>query len=97
MQYGFQSIVSHVSGTRQIAQGSDGLSRGELNEGVMNGIPFSVYLNFHKTAIERSPLLLDWINAFLCDSYGPATLLTPSDWFVLGHDIVGGSISDDGM
>lgn len=36
MQYGFQSVVSHVVGTRQIAQGSDGLSQGALNEGVMN-------------------------------------------------------------
>ena len=29
------AIVSHVAGTRMIAQGTDGLSRGALNEGIM--------------------------------------------------------------
>jgi hypothetical protein len=35
--YGFQLLVIHVSGKRIQAQGTDGVSRGQLTEGVMNG------------------------------------------------------------
>jgi hypothetical protein len=39
-------LVSHVSGKRMIAQGTDGISRGELNEGVRSG-EWSAHALFH--------------------------------------------------
>jgi len=35
MKYECQAFISHIAGTRMIARGGDGLSRGALNEGVM--------------------------------------------------------------
>ena len=37
MKYICHAFISHVTGTRMIAQGGNGLSRGALNEGVMRG------------------------------------------------------------
>ncbi len=37
MEHGFALHVVHVAGTRMIAQGTDGLSRGILLEGVVRG------------------------------------------------------------
>ena len=42
-----------VSGVRMQAQGTDGLSRGELGTGVMQGIPFCSFLPFNETALQR--------------------------------------------
>jgi len=38
MHFGAHINVCHVAGKRMIAQGSDGLSRGNLNVGVMAGM-----------------------------------------------------------
>ena len=86
MDYGCTVVVSHVAGTRMIAQGTDGLSRGALNEGVMGGTPITDFLPFHLSAVERSPHLLDWIQTW---GGAEAELLSPNDWFVKGHDLVG--------
>jgi hypothetical protein len=39
-----QLQVIHVAGTRMILQGTDGLSRGNLTEGIMAGIPMLQFL-----------------------------------------------------
>jgi len=49
--------VIHVAGTRMIAQRSDGVSRGALNEGVMNGKDMLSFVPLAKSATERSPAL----------------------------------------
>ena len=53
----------HVAGTRMIDQGSDGLSRGNLTEGVMGGKSMEFFVPIHLGAIERSPKILQWIES----------------------------------
>jgi hypothetical protein len=48
-------IVSHISGTRMIAQGADGVSRGLLTEGVTSGLDMLSFVPRHLTVIERDP------------------------------------------
>ena len=80
----------HVAGTRMIAQGTDGLSRGEMYEGVMNGQSMLSFVPLHLGAVDRSPGLKEWINSWARRVRDEdLTLLTPEDWFERGHDIVG--------
>jgi hypothetical protein len=78
--------VIHVAGTRMIAQGTDGISRGALNEGVMNGESMMSFIPIHLSATARSPLLQDWLRSWLP---GSPRFLEPLDWFQLGHGIAG--------
>ena len=47
------------SGKRMIAQGTDGLSRGDLTSGVMAGQDFLRFIPLNETAFERNTELLD--------------------------------------
>jgi hypothetical protein len=94
MRSGCQILVSHVAGKRMIAQGTDGVSRGSLMEGVMAGKPMLSFFPFHLSAAERSPGLLPWIRSWIGEE---AELLTPEGWFERGHDVVGGRINAEGM
>ena len=76
--------VSHVAGTRMIAQGSDGLSRGNLSEGVMRGMSMRDFIPIHKTAMERSPELREWLGGW---TNNEGILLEPEGWFTTGHEI----------
>jgi hypothetical protein len=78
--------VIHVEGTRMIAQGTDGISRGALNEGVMNGESMMSFILIHLSATARSPLLQDWLRSWLP---GSPRFLEPLDWFQLCHGIAG--------
>jgi len=40
-------FLVHVAGTRMIAQGADGLSRGDQNAGVMSGVDMLEYVPLH--------------------------------------------------
>ena len=89
----------HVAGTRMIAQGTDGLSRGDLNEGVMRGDGILSFVPLHLSALERQPKLEGWIRSFVL----PARLreevifLNHEGWFERAHDIVGGAKNGDGV
>ena len=87
----------HVSGKRMIKQGSDGLSRGNLNEGVMQGIPMSEFVPLHLSATQRSPGLTTWIKSWLEDKNQKVEFLQPEDWFVRGHDLNGGEENSEGI
>lgn len=76
--------MSHVAGTRMIAEGGDGVSRGLLNKGAMAGKDILLFIPLHLTALEHSPDLLLWSKSW---ATGNLTALTPEDWFELGHDI----------
>ena len=78
----------HVAGTRMIAQGSDGLSRGNLSEGVMRGTEMSSFIPLNESALERSSTLKHWIESW---ATGDLEFLSPKDWFLRGHDIVEGN------
>ena len=89
MEFGLTIHLIHVAGTRMIAQGTDALSRGSLLEGVMAGRSMLSFLDLDKTAIERSPRLLDWVREWT--QLGSLEPLTPEGWFEEGHGIVGGA------
>ena len=69
----------HVAGTRMIAQGSDGLSRGNLSEGVMRGTAMDSFIPLNETAFKRSSTLKEWIRSW---AFGDLELLAPKDWFI---------------
>ena len=79
--------VVHVAGTRMMAQGTDGLSRGVLNEGVMRGDPMLNFVDIAKSAVERSTAVLSYVRSWTFQSILP---LTPEQWFIEGHGIIGG-------
>ena len=86
----------HVAGTRMIAQGSDGLSRGNVSEGVMRGTPMESFIPLNEDAIQRSPQLTKWLKSW---ATGDLEFLTPKDWFRRGHDILEGEfeVNVDGL
>ena len=45
--------VVWVAGRRMIAQGTDGLSRGDLTNGVMRGMPMLEFVPLHKSVLDR--------------------------------------------
>ena len=53
--------VIHVAGTRMIAQGTDGLSRGIPMEGVMTGVDMLFFVDISKGAFERHLPLLEFV------------------------------------
>jgi hypothetical protein len=55
----------HVPGTCMISQGTDGLSRGDFSEGVMTGKSILDYIPLNRSALERSPKLLKWIQSWI--------------------------------
>ena len=89
MKYRTKLHFIHVAGTRMIAQGSDGLSRGNLSEGVMRGAVMDLFIPLNETAFERSATLKDWLKFWVS---GDLEFLEPKDWFVQGHDIVEGNL-----
>jgi hypothetical protein len=54
-------VVVWVAGTRMIAQGTDGLSRGGLFNGVLAGKGFLSFVPLDKGALEQSEGLLEWL------------------------------------
>ena len=76
--------IIHVSGERMKVQGSDGLSRGNLNVGVMAGVKMLDFIPIHLSAFERSPTLKPWLKSFMG---GEEEWLNPIDWFTRGHDV----------
>ena len=67
MEAGLNLQLVHVAGTRMIAQGTDGLSRGALLEGVLSGKDMLAYVDLSKTAIERHPPLLEFLTFWIDD------------------------------
>lgn len=72
-------FVVHVAGTRMQAQGTDGLSRGDHNAGVMTGSKMTGYVPLNATAWERSERLKGWMLDWLGED---AVCLSEDDWFL---------------
>jgi hypothetical protein len=79
------SHVVHVAGTRMIAEGGDGGSRGDLTQGVMAGEPILGYIPSHLSVLEREPTLEKWVHSWLDEERGPLTTLRPEGWFEEGQ------------
>ena len=54
----------HVAGTWIIRQGTDGLSRGDMYEGITKGKMMIYFLPLEKSALDRSPALSKWIEGW---------------------------------
>ena len=83
-----------------ISQGTDGLSRGDLSEGVMRGKRMLSFVPLHLSALERSYELQAWIRSWIepcLKNEEQLEFLTPEDWFHRGHDFSGGSKNGDGV
>jgi hypothetical protein len=87
--YGLILHIIHVSGKRMIAQGTDGCSRGVLLEGVMAGEDMLSFVDLGKSALDRSPTLLPWIQSWCLNS--SVQPLSPEGWYEGGHGIIGGT------
>ena len=90
MRYGFTLYVVHVAGTRMIAQGTDGLSRGSFLEGVVAGSPMLSFIDLALSATVRAPEVIEFVKSWVEPVLGELKHLTPAEWFVEGHGIVGG-------
>jgi hypothetical protein len=93
-KHGIKIHIFHVAGTRMIAQGTDGVSRGYLALGIMAGEAMCSFIPIHQTASERSPKLVEWIKDW---SGSDSIVLDPMGWFEKGHDIVGWNKGIDGF
>ena len=95
LRVGIKIHVFHIAGTRMIAQGTDGVSRGFLGQGVMDGAAMSVFVPIHLSAVERSPLdLVPWIWDWVGKE---AILLDEMGWFNQGHDVEGWVVDPEGF
>ena len=82
--------VIHISGKRMKASGIDGLSRGDMLEGMMAGVDPLTYLPLNQDAHERSDgEVTKWIHSWWKEPDGtpwggvPLQHLSPEDWFQL--------------
>jgi hypothetical protein len=94
MKYSAKVVVTHVSGERMKAQGTDGTSRGLSKEGVTMGRNMLTYIPFDETCMERSPKIETWIRSWVAPT---VEFLKPEGWFERGHDISGGDYNDKGF
>jgi hypothetical protein len=87
--------VIHVSGSRMIMQGTDGLSRGDFSSGVLSGQHMLEFIPLHLAAPIRSDLVLPWVHSWAPDpNLQP---LTPAEWYTKGHGLEGGSVNSEGV
>ncbi len=64
-------------------QGTDGLSRGSTDAGVLCGDDMISFISLHLSTLDRHPPLAAWIHSwYSVDSY---SWLKPFDWFNSGH------------
>jgi len=64
MKYGVKIMVTHVSGERMKVQGTDGVSRGSLRNGVAVGKEMIEFCPWAKSVIDESPQLKNWIKSW---------------------------------
>ena len=88
--------VIHVAGTRMIAQGTDGLSRGDLLEGVLKGESMLSFVPLHESVLDRQPSIKAWVDSWAGDLGNEVEWLKTDDWFERGHDISGYTSNIDG-
>lgn len=75
----------HVAGERMNAQGTGGLSRGVMAEGIIQGKSFLSYVPLNKSCLELQPHpLREWVSYWFG---GPEEVLwtSPEDWFLRAH------------
>jgi hypothetical protein len=86
MESGWILHIYHVSGTRMIASGIDGLSRADLMTGIMSGASILDYVPLHLlTCLERADAagdnLLQWLGGWADLNGTKAIWMEPTDWY----------------
>jgi hypothetical protein len=81
-------IVSHVSGKRMIAGGTDGTSRGQMKEAVSVRENMLGFIPWNESALDRTPLLEPWLRTWISSE---VEFLTPEGCFSREHDQLDGS------
>jgi hypothetical protein len=87
--HGFVLQVDHVAGTRMIAQGTDGLSRGSFLEGVLAGKDMLSFVDQSLSTVRRHPKVLVFVQSWMKPAIGEGRVLREEEWFVEGHGIIG--------
>ena len=78
----FTLYFYHIAGTRMIASGIDGLSRGDKAEGISKGISIMEFIPLHLSPMARSAELEDWIRSWWMEAeMGKLEFLSPENWF----------------
>ena len=79
--------VIHIAGTRMIEEGTDGLSRGNINEGVMTGKDILSYIPLHLSALERQKELTSWVLSWAAtgEEANNYKILAPGEWYTTGQ------------
>ena len=94
LKVGGKFLVTHVSGKRMVKQGTDGISRGHLREGISIGEQMLSFCPWNVSSFDRSKELKNW----LLEVFGKGLeFLEPHQWFNRGHDHAGGSRDDNGF
>jgi len=96
IDHSFTLHLVHIAGRRMITQGTDGLSRGDLLQGVMRGQSMMTFVPLHLSAAERSPALLSWVQDWVTPGW-TVQPLQPIDWFALGHGLTAWRPNLDGL
>ena len=91
VKYGFTLHLVHVAGTRMIAQGTDGLSRGILLESVVKGEDMLSFVDLSRTAIEKHHDILGFVQSWVEPVLGEGKVLSVNEWFQEGHGITRGT------
>jgi len=94
LKTGSKFIITHVSGKRMMEQGTDGISRGHLREGISLGASMLSFCPWGTCALDRSPTLLPWLQEVFGNEL---EVLSPSDWYRRGHDHLGGELDSKGF
>ncbi len=81
LEYDLTLHVVLMAGTRMIAQGTDGLSRGIFLEGVVRGKDMLVFVDLSQTAVERYPGVLEFIKSWVSPISGESKVLESEEWF----------------
>jgi hypothetical protein len=85
LTHGVKFHLIHVAGTRMISQGTDGISRGMLMEGVLVGEAMSSFIPINKGAHLRSEHLVGWL--YNCTFPIKLIPLTEKQWLWEGHGL----------
>jgi hypothetical protein len=75
--------VVHVAGKRMIAQGTDGISRADHSQGVIQGLGMFPFLPLHESPLKREPKVAKWLQKLTVGL--DAILPQQEDWFDKGN------------
>jgi hypothetical protein len=81
MKGGLILHMIHVAGTRMMAEGADGNSRGDHTAGVMSGKSVLEFVPLQYSAPQVEPTLVEWLKSCWDFKRGPLEYLTPEGWF----------------